>query len=74
MTSKEALNNLIWHTIPTDISVEQQLRCGETINKDLKALDKILSFYANADKMGFNDIKFYTMICNMAKERGYKIQ
>ena len=44
------------------------------IEKDLKALDEILTRYSNADKMGFNDKEFYHMIYHMAKERGYKIQ
>ena len=43
MTSKEALNDLKWHTVPTDIGIGHQIKCEETIKKDLEVLEILKS-------------------------------
>lgn len=54
MESLEALNDLKWNTVPADISIGHQIKCEETIKKDLEILEtfrKILKENHNAQRI-----------------------
>ena len=55
--SLEALNDLKWHTVPTDIGIDHQVKCEETIKKDLEVLEILRPHLINAGIGKFDNVE-----------------